>query len=818
MGFFDRVLVRRVLVICGLSALAVSGPLLDLYGKNPEVFVANRTTPLQIILFGLVVAVLVPLAASLAVWAFSTIGERAGRISYGATVTVLTVAIGLVVGRQLTDRLLVAILIVVAVVELVVVINRWVGGFLVVASVALPLVLVLFLFASPASALIWEEREVVGGSGEVESPAPILFVQLDELPIASIMDRDGGINRHLFPSFARLADQGTWYRNALSDSIATTQSVPAILTGRRVERGLSPSALDHPENLFTLLAGDYEMQVIEWVLAMCPEETCPDFAGRAPARFGSLLADAGVVYLHIAVPADAQESLPSIDNSWRGFLGQGEPTAGTGIPISGLPVPEPDVRADWVDWLQRIANRVGRADRPVLSYAHVPAPHVPWVANPSGTHYQRPEAYTEVEGVGGDGRWAGDQRLAVTGFQRHLYQTGLLDVMLGRIFAEMDRAGVWADAMVIVVADHGASFILGEHRRWPYEDNRDDLYRVPLFVKYPGQTEGRVVDAPAFGIDVLPTVVDALGVNTDWEFDGISLLDVEGTDRQHLPIWWCCSRLPASTDLEVLFAQVARNHRWVPDQSSWLGVAGVGPNAGLIGANVEELAVEVTSEVRWQIELGADLVESDRAEGVTQTYLNGRVAFPPGSDPGEVLFVINGTVAGMGVIAGDGPGGGTFHGMIAEDLVTDGPNQVDLLMSGPAGVWLAGTTDDLSLDLVTGDGRVLELRPEGARRLQIDRIGLEDGVWTLVGWAADINAKVPPEILYVFAADLLLAEGPPNLDNRNVVTWFGSDDLLRSGFSFEIPADVIPEGTAQLTVVAEFDSYAVSEPARLGSG
>jgi hypothetical protein len=813
MGFVD--LWRRVLVISGLSALAVTGPLLDVYGKNPEVFVANRTTPLQMILFALVVAAFVPVLASLIVWSFTAVSPRAGDIAYGVVVTGLAVAIGLVVGRQMTDSMLFAVLIVVAVVELFVVVNRWAEGFLVMASVALPVVLGLFLVTSPASALIWE-REAVEESGEVGVLAPILFIQLDEFPLASIMGPDGGINRDLFPNFARLADEGTWYRNALADSIATAQSIPAILTGRRGERGLSPSSVDHPENLFTLLAADYEMQVIEWVAAMCPTEVCPDFAGRAPARFGSLLADVGVVYLHLAVPVPAEESLPGIDNSWTGFLGQGEPTEGVEVSIDGLPVPGPDVRADWVDWLQRIANGVGRTDRPVLSYAHVPSPHVPWVTNPSGSHYQRPEQYTEVEGVGGDGRWA-DERLAMIGYQRHLYQLGLLDRMLGRIFAEMDRAGIWKGSMVVVVADHGASFVVGEHRRWPHESNRDDLYRVPMFVKYPGQTVGSVVDEPAFGIDLLPSIVDALAVRTDWEFDGISLLDIEGTDRPHQPIWWCCSRLPASTDLDVLLAQVGRNHSWIPDQTSWLGVAGVGPNAELIGARVDALPVEMGDRVLWHVELGADLVETDRTDGITQTYISGRVAFPSDIEPDEVLLVMNGTVAGMAVIIRDGPEGGTFHGMVAEDIVSTGPNQLDLLVPGPGGVWLAGVDDDLSLELITGDGRVLDVRPEGARRLQVDSIELGDGVWTMVGWAADVTAKVPPERIHVFAADVLLASVPPNRDNRNVVAWFGSEDLIRSGFSVEIAAGAVPDGTAQLTVVAEFDTYAVGEAVRLGS-
>ena len=58
-----RELWHRLLVISGLSAAAVAAPLLDLYGNSPEVFVANRSTGGQIVLFGLLVALALPLLA-----------------------------------------------------------------------------------------------------------------------------------------------------------------------------------------------------------------------------------------------------------------------------------------------------------------------------------------------------------------------------------------------------------------------------------------------------------------------------------------------------------------------------------------------------------------------------------------------------------------------------------------------------------------------------------------------------------------------------------------------------------------------------------
>ena len=46
----------RSLVILGLSGLAVTQPLLDLFGRNPEFFVAGRYNAGQIVWFALVVA------------------------------------------------------------------------------------------------------------------------------------------------------------------------------------------------------------------------------------------------------------------------------------------------------------------------------------------------------------------------------------------------------------------------------------------------------------------------------------------------------------------------------------------------------------------------------------------------------------------------------------------------------------------------------------------------------------------------------------------------------------------------------------------
>jgi hypothetical protein len=806
---------KRLAVIAGLSAAAFVAPLLDLYGKNPEVFVANRSSVLEILAFGVGTALVIPLAAWAVLALASAIGGRSPEIAYESLIAVLALATGFVVSRQtLPDNTVAAAAVAVVVAWIVFWLVHHIEVVFQVAAVAIPVLILMFVGTSATARLVWEDPEVPDGATRVADPAHVVILQLDEMPLASIMETDGTINETLFPNFARLAGEGTWYRNALSDSIATTQSVPAILTGVRGEKGSSPSFVDHPDNLFTLLGDTYEMHVIEWVTELCPEETCPEYAGRSPAQFSSLLRDVGVVYAHLTWPGATRESLPSIDNSWKGFLGQADTLAGTDVEVEGIPVPAGDERADWVNWIQRLMNGIDRGTPPTLSFAHLRAPHVPWLTNPSGTHYDRPEEYTEVFGVQGDGRWGPEPEPPLLGFQRHLYQVGFLDRMLGRLLDHLDETGTWDETMVIVVADHGASFVPGEHRRWPYEDNRDDLYRVPLFIKYPGQTTGETVDQPVFGIDILPTMVDVLGIDTSLDFDGVSLLELD-EERPHQPIHWCCNGEGVDTDLAVLFSQVERNHEWVPDQNSWQGIASAGSNASLVGEPTAGISVKADESMRWSLELGADLDNVDRSSGIVQTLVTGRIEGEISSESDEILIVVNDVVAGIAHLTRDTATGGSIIGLVAEDLVPDGHNEVDLLVSDGEGGWVAGTSDEITLELVADDGHVIELGVEGNRRIQVDSVDDTDSGWLVNGWAADVGEKVTPDAIYVFAGDQLLAASPPNVDNGNVVRWFESDALLRSGFSLELAKDSVPSGVDSLLVVAEFGDQAVADPVSL---
>ena len=122
--------------------------------------------------------------------------------------------------------------------------------------------------------------------------------------------------------------------------------------------------------------------------------------------------------------------------------------------------------------------------RPALWFKHVLLPHVPWQYYPSGRSYRRfaPEPIPGLNSELGFGvPW-----LVKVSYQRHLLQLGMADRLLGELMARLRGSGLYRDALVVVVADHGIGFRVGLERRTVTPRNVQDLAPVPMIVKLPG--------------------------------------------------------------------------------------------------------------------------------------------------------------------------------------------------------------------------------------------------------------------------------------------------------------------------------------------
>ena len=100
-------------------------------------------------------------------------------------------------------------------------------------------------------------------------------------------------------------------------------------------------------------------------------------------------------------------------------------------------------------------------------------------------------------------------------------QTGLLeeylntvsysDDMLRQLWQGLAAQGRDKDTLLVVIGDHGEGF--GEHGVYQHDEiTYDEGLRVPLLVVGPGVPDGKVVEGLWQNTDVLPTVLDVLGI------------------------------------------------------------------------------------------------------------------------------------------------------------------------------------------------------------------------------------------------------------------------------------------------------------------
>ncbi|MCB1007034.1 MAG: sulfatase-like hydrolase/transferase [Acidimicrobiales bacterium] len=482
LGRVDRALGRAVPVCAGLAALAVSQPILDLFGRNPTFFVARSATDGEILAFGCLVAFVPALVAIAVVALGAAVHERAGAAAHHLVVALL--------GALLASHVLLAgssggpLLVTgcVALGALLAIGAARVEGLRVAFECLTPLpvvVLALFAFTSPTARLVWQPAAVAAPAHEVNRPADVALLVLDELPLASLLRADGRIHAGRFPNFARLAAAGTWYRNASSSYARTETAVPSLLSGRRPPLGAIPTTVDHPRNLFTLLAGTYRMNVVEEVTGLCPPEVCTaegqdvvDHAADGSGGSGPLqaLRDAGIVYGHQVVPRPWSDHLPVISRSWGDFGSATERPDPFARRRDDAPGTQTQVGR--VAFFSRMLRNVRPGDRPSLDVAHVVFPHSPWSVTPEGQDY---DATLEGLTFEPEERWADDEAVVRRGQARHLLQVGYADALLGRLLDRLERQGRFDDTLVAVVADHGAAFTPGGFLREPSGDNSSDL-------------------------------------------------------------------------------------------------------------------------------------------------------------------------------------------------------------------------------------------------------------------------------------------------------------------------------------------------------
>ena len=167
---------------------------------------------------------------------------------------------------------------------------------------------------------------------------------------------------------------------------------------------------------------------------------------------------------------------------------------------------------DALRWLNTVP-----ATQPVFLWVHLYDPHAPY-APPAGS--------TPASGDGYDD------------------EVAYMDGQIGRVLDALAARGTLDETLVLAVADHGES--LGEHG----EDEHgvflyEPVLRVPWIIAGPGVPSAKVVDEQVRVIDIVPTVLEALGRPRPTDLDGESVWPViQGQTRTVVPAAYAESYYP----------------------------------------------------------------------------------------------------------------------------------------------------------------------------------------------------------------------------------------------------------------------------------
>ncbi|MFN3984920.1 MAG: alkaline phosphatase family protein [Rhodocyclaceae bacterium] len=110
-----------------------------------------------------------------------------------------------------------------------------------------------------------------------------------------------------------------------------------------------------------------------------------------------------------------------------------------------------------------------------------------------------------------------------------------VDHHVGRLIEHLQATGQYEHTLIVFTSDHGEQ--LGDHWLWGKGGYFDASYHLPLIVRAPGghARPGTAEDAMTEAVDLMPTVLDWLGLATPATCDGRSLLPLLGAAR---PAGW----------------------------------------------------------------------------------------------------------------------------------------------------------------------------------------------------------------------------------------------------------------------------------------
>jgi hypothetical protein len=247
--------------------------------------------------------------------------------------------------------------------------------------------------------------------------------------------------------------------------------------------------------------------------------------------------------------------------------------------------------------------------------------------------------------------------------------------------------------MLIVTADHGITFVPGETYRDKINPlsrgTLEDIYRIPLFIKYPRQESSSISDCAASSIDLLATIIDVTNVKPEWETQGKSLFS-SCPQRKFRTLRWPGGETKLTTSFNGVLERVSYYNQWIRANGDVDGIYRSGLSGSLLGIDTPS-EFESSTAVTWS------LVKPESYENFGSEEFSPIIGRASGSlyakkqicDKCEALIAINGKFVGVvSELAGMKPSssGKYFSSSLMTRLMQPGKAQVELWIAN----WTSG--------------------------------------------------------------------------------------------------------------------------------
>lgn len=344
----------------------------------------------------------------------------------------------------------------------------------VVSPVSLVVLTTLALSVARTDAAVRIDREPVAAGMTPRICAPVVALLFDELSFHYVYDRDDQIRPEL-KALSQFGSDATHYLSVSAPGRETLDALPSFLAGRRVreievrdeglmERGPESELLSfdasRPDGLFgTARALGFTTEVGGYYLAYCDlldpvVDVCRSRSFYNVSAAGEFSAVDPIRTTLVLWPRQSPFGLlkhPAFARHQRGM----------------------------VEDLTAFARRPIRKQPPVFRLVHFSIPHLPFVYD-------------------GDGYDPPVDPLRTTSDEEYARQVRYVDRLIGELLSEWRRAGVYDEATIVVLADHGYRF--GGRERDPLQ--------IPFIVKRAGQRQRAEVRAERQGETLLKDILE----------------------------------------------------------------------------------------------------------------------------------------------------------------------------------------------------------------------------------------------------------------------------------------------------------------------